>query len=272
MEALYLDARLPAGGQRFVLYHAPQGTPRGTVVAVYPFAEEMNKSRRMIGLGARALAGAGYSVVLLDLAGCGDSTGDLADASWDDWQDDVAQAVAWALARGPGPLWLWGTRAGALVAADAARRRGADANLLLWQPQSSGRQVLQQFLRLKMASQMQDGAFRGLTESLQKDLAAGRSVEVAGYCLGPRLAQGLATATLAPADGRRRVLWLEVTTREPAQLLPGSEPVLRAWREAGHDVHARVVGGPPFWQTLDIEDAPQLVVATAEAMSAAQPA
>jgi len=235
-------------------------------VAVHPFAEEMNKSRRMIGQGARALAAAGYAVLQIDLLGCGDSAGDLVDSHWDDWLDDVAQALDWLAQRHAAPQWLWGTRAGCLVAAAAARRSGKAINFLFWQPQANGKQVLQQFLRLKMASQMQQGAAKGLTDGLQKDLAAGRAVEVAGYRLGAGLAQGLAGSTLLPAPGGARVCWFEVTTRLPAQLLPGASPVIEAWRAAGFDVSSQAVSGPPFWQTLEIEDAPELVTATLRAL------
>ena len=249
-----------------MLYHEPRGPVLGSVVAVYPFAEEMNKSRRMIGLGARALAAAGFAVLQLDLLGCGDSTGDLVDARWSDWLDDVDEAASWLAQRHTAPLWLWGTRAGCLVATDAARRAERAFNFLFWQPQPSGKQVLQQFLRLKMASQMQQGATKGLTEALHKDLAAGRPVEVAGYLLGAGLAQGLAASSLLPAPAGARVCWFEVTTREPAQLLPSTQPVLDAWQAAGFQVQSAAVSGPPFWQTLEIEDAPELVDASVRAL------
>ena len=63
---------LPAGdGQRFCLYRpaefAPGGGTRGHVVFVHPFAEEMNKSRRMAALQAIA---AGISATPLGLLGC----------------------------------------------------------------------------------------------------------------------------------------------------------------------------------------------------------
>jgi exosortase A-associated hydrolase 2 len=227
----------------------------------------MNKSRRMIGLGARALAAAGYAVLQLDLAGCGDSSGSLVEAQWGDWLDDTVQALDWLGQRYSVPLWLWGTRAGCLVAADAARRCGRPLNFLFWQPQPSGKLVLQQFLRLKMASQIQHGATKGMTDALQRDLAAGRPVEVAGYVLGAGIAQGLAAASLVPPPEGRRLCWFEVTAREPSELLHGSGPVLNAWRSLGFDVQAQAVNGPPFWQTLEIEDAPALVAATVVALA-----
>ena len=46
----------------------------------HPFCEEMNKARRMAALQSRRLAALGYSVLQIDLFGCGDSSGDFADA------------------------------------------------------------------------------------------------------------------------------------------------------------------------------------------------
>src|SRR5262245_3855900 len=82
-------------GQRLYLHHRPrpEAAPRGTVLHVHPFAEEMNKSRRMAALHARALAGAGFEVLQVDLAGCGDSSGEFGDATWDDWVADVVDAA-----------------------------------------------------------------------------------------------------------------------------------------------------------------------------------
>ena len=60
---------LPAAGgeQRLCLFHAPssefRGAPRSKILYLHPFAEEMNKSRRMAALACRALAEAGHAVL-----------------------------------------------------------------------------------------------------------------------------------------------------------------------------------------------------------------
>jgi len=79
-------------GQRFALLYTPEPATkqRGAVVYVHPFGEELNKSRRMAALQARAMASAGYSVLQIDLLGCGDSTGDFGDATWEAWLADCA--------------------------------------------------------------------------------------------------------------------------------------------------------------------------------------
>jgi len=259
---------MPApGGQRLCAYHPTSGVPRGLVLYVHPFAEEMNKARRMAALQARALAAAGYAVLQIDLLGCGDSSGDFGDASWRDWVDDVQRAIEWLRAQASGPLWLWGLRAGCLVAVQAARQLKLSCNFLFWQPSSAGKLVLQQFLRLKVASTMLDGGAKGAMEALRQDLATGRAVEVAGYTLATGLAQGLDAASLLPppspassaAPSGRRLEWLELSTRPDATLSPASTQVLDAWRLAGFAVRSRVVSGPGFWQTAEIEDAPALI-------------
>ena len=265
-QAFFIEGVAPAGGQRLVLFHAPVGPVKAAVLFLHAFGEEMNKSRRMAAMTARALAAAGFAVLQLDLLGCGDSSGDIEQAGWADWINDAVAGATWLQQRYPGPLWLWGQRAGCLLAAEAAPFLAGDLHFLFWQPQASGKQTLQQFLRLKMASQMQQGASKGVTEGLHAELAQGRAVEVAGYRITPALALGMAASGLQrpPPSTGANVVWLEVTSRVPAALLPASASVLANWQAAGYQVSSQAVAGPPFWQTVEIEDAPELVTATVQ--------
>jgi len=262
---------LPAGHgeQRLCLFHAPAPTlhdgPRSKVLYLHPFAEEMNKSRRMAALACRALAEAGHAVLQIDLRGCGDSSADFGDASWADWQADVRLALAELDRRVPDtPLWLWSLRAGALL---AATDWGRPVNHLLWQPMTSGKLALQQFLRLKLAAELASGAGKGLMDQLKTELTAGRPVEIAGYRLGAALASGLEAAKLSPAGTPGRVEWLELSTREDATLTPVSEQAIKGWQDAGWTVRPQLVPGPGFWATAEIELAPALITRTVEALA-----
>lgn len=262
---------LPAahGEQRLCLFHAPspefRGAPRSKVLYLHPFAEEMNKSRRMAALACRALAEAGHAVLQIDLRGCGDSSADFGDAGWADWQADVRLGLEWLDAKAPNaPLWLWSLRAGALL---AAADWGRPVNHLFWQPMTSGKLALQQFLRLKLAAEMAGGASKGLMEQLKSELAAGRPVEIAGYRLSAALACGLEAAKLAPGGPAGRVEWLELSTREDATLTPVSEQAIKGWSDAGWAVRPRLVQGPGFWATAEIELAPALIASTVEALA-----
>jgi uncharacterized protein len=253
-----------AHSQRFCIYHPAQGAQvRSAVVYVHPWAEEMNKARRMVALQARALADAGHAVLLLDLQGCGDSSGDFGDATWAQWIADVGLATRWLQQLLPdAPLCLWGLRAGCLLATQAATQLNLHCDFLFWQPATQGKVLLQQFMRLKAAAEMQSGDAKQTMALLRAELDAGRAMEIAGYSVSAPLAQGLEAATLTPPTTPRRVLWLETSTRPEPELLPASAAAVQSWRDAGQLVTSQVVNGPAFWQTQEIEDAPQLLQAT----------
>ena len=139
-------------GRLFAIHHRPSGAPAPgeAVVYVHPFAEEMNQSRRMAALQAEALAGLGRGVLMLDLTGCGDSTGEFADARWQTWRDDVVAGCRWLGERGYRRITLWGLRLGAALAVETAcAEPGICRRLVLWQPVVSGRTLLTQFLDRK---------------------------------------------------------------------------------------------------------------------------
>lgn len=260
-EAFFLPR---ASGSRLCILHRPaDGTPRGAVLYVHPFAEEMNKTRRMVSLGARSLAAHGWAVLLIDLAGCGDSTGDFGDASWNTWQEDVFEGWAWLSARFGGSQWLWGLRAGCLLAGAAAKTIEPRPRLLFWQPVLSGRQHLVQFLRLQLARESIDGAAeRTGTQALRAELAAGKPLEIAGYRLAPSLALGLDTAELDLSGYPEEVKWFEVGAGEPGELSPGSRAKVARWVEGGVKIESLAIPGPAFWQTVEITECPALVEAT----------
>ena len=256
-------------GPRFCLFHpARAAVPRGVVVHAPAFGEEMNKSRRMVAEQARGLALLGFSVLLIDPLGCGDSAGDFGDATWAAWVADLVAAARWLRARdaahAAAPLWFWGLRAGCLLAVEAAAALGAPCDFCFWQPPAAGgKTLLQQFLRLKVAAEMLDGGAKGAMEQVKQTLAAGASVEIAGYALAPALAQGLEAARFAPpAVAPGRLVWLEVANQTGTTASPVAAKAMAAWREAGWALDADTVQGPAFWQTVEIEVAPALLAAT----------
>ncbi len=267
LQAFYLPA--PSGG-RFCLFHAPQGEHAlGRVLYAHPFAEEMNKSRRMAALQSRALAVAGFAVLQIDLFGCGDSSGTSGDATWEGWVDDLVVAHDWLQAHAAGPSWFWGLRAGCLLAAQAAGRVDEPRNYLFWQPANAGKLLVQQFLRLKAANELLSGEGKGVVNELRQRLDSGARIEVAGYELSPALVRGFEAATLSHSGQKHlpgRVEWIEISSQPDAALSPAATASAERWRAAGHVVEAQVVAGPAFWQTTEIEEAPLLIQATVAAL------
>jgi uncharacterized protein len=259
---------LPASqGELFCYLRCPRGPLRGRLVLAPPFAEEVNKCRRMVALAARALAEQGWAVLVPDLFGTGDADGEFGDATWAGWVDDLRATCAWSATLGEAPLWLWGARAGALLASGVMQSGLHVDGLLLWQPQLVGRMALGQFLRLKMAASFGGDSAGTDTRSLRQALIEGHPQEIAGYTLAPALAEGLDAATFhLPADWRGPLHWLEVGRG----LTPASTKAIDALRAEGRTVNAHCVDGPAFWQTVEVELAPALIAATSAALGAAQ--
>ena len=256
-------------GQRLCVHHAPAvgvAPAPAALVFVHAFAEEMNKSRRMVSLQCRALATAGCAVFQIDLLGCGDSSGLLSDADWSSWVADVQAGADWLVSVYPGvPLWLWGHRAGALLAAEVAAKRPSPAHLLLWQPLLAGKTQVQQFLRLKAAAGIGDGGNASAAmAAMRTALEAGQVIEVAGYPLTGTLVAGLESAALKQPREGGKVRWLEVSTRPEPGMSPASDKTVTAWRAVGLDVQTSALAGPAFWQSSEIETAPALLRATVD--------
>jgi exosortase A-associated hydrolase 2 len=256
--------------RRFCLFHPPAGTCRGAVLYVPPFAEELNRTRRMAALGARRLAARGYGVLQIDLLGTGDSAGDFADARWDLWKQDLDTGAAWLRARIDMPLTLWGLRLGALLALDHARTAAIPlAPLLLWQPVASGSTYLTQFLRLRTANAMlgEDAAAQSGTKALRAALQAGATLEIAGYDLTPELALAIdalpAPDALAPPVPAH---WFEVLGAPGQAPGPAAARAGAAWEGRGTPLHVHVVTGSAFWATTAVSTCPALLDATVDVL------
>lgn len=262
---------LPAGDRRlFALHFGPPGGARGRggVVLVPPFAEEMNKARRMLALQAQALAAAGFDVLIFDLTGTGESSGNFGDARWELWLEDVTAAVGWLEERSTGPVALVGLRLGALLALDWARVRQTELlQLVLWQPPASGQTLMTQFLRLRLAADLNE-AGRVTTKDLRAQIEAGHTIEVAGYDLAPELVRvidGVQLAGLTPPRGTA-VCVFEVAPEPGGELSLPVQAALEKWQAEGVTATSEIVAGPPFWSTQEIEVCPGLIERTTEVL------
>ncbi len=257
-------------GQRFCIYHAPPADIgiHSAVLYAHPFGEEMNRSRRVASLQARALAAIGVAVLQIDLHGCGDSSGDFAEARWQNWIDDLMQAHEWLADQTKVAVNLWGLRLGALLMLDYARQATAPVErLILWQPVTNGHAWLTQWLRLRLARQLFDtqagGDQAGSTLALRATLASGASLEVAGYELAPELAASIdaaQAAALVPTG--HAVDWFDIAANVDRPMTPANVKIIADWQQQGVRVSAHQVVGQPFWSLPEIVSCPALVTAT----------
>ena len=243
VEPFFFDAD---PGTRFSLYHAPapQVPARGAILYVHPFAEELNRTRRMASLQAHRFAAMGYAVLQIDLFGCGDSCGDFNAARWELWKRDLGTARAWLAERSTGPMHVWGLRLGGLLALDYAAGSHVDG-IILWQPFLHGRTCINQFLRQALGP---DPDSPRTTAALRTALIGRGMLEVDGYELAAPLAQAIDACTAAdlvlPACP---VHWFAVGAPAPARVAASAARLAAGWAAGGTTVHFHALDGAPFW-------------------------
>lgn len=254
-----------ARGAIFVLVRTPVLAPIAAVLVVPPFAEEMNKCRRMVTEMALGLAGRRLATVVPDLHGTGDSGGGFADADWATWRADLAATTKWCAASGHPVSGLLAIRIGCALALDAldSGELPASARSVLWQPVFDGGRHLAQFLRLRIAASLMEDRKESLAD-LKARLSQGETVEVAGYGLSSRLAADLENRQqpqhLQAAFGE--VAWFEIMRESGAPLSPSSARLLEGTRRHGVPIVARSFAGEPFWSSTEIIVNPDVVRAT----------
>jgi len=239
--------------------------PDEYLLIVPPFAEEMNKCRRMTTLLAHRLAALGMGVILIDLSGTGESWGDFHDASYELWLDDLATVQDWIVAKDARLTCVLGIRFGALPALQFARDCQTCKQILLWQPAVSGKVVLSQFLRLRVAANMmaQDGSGDSVA-SLTAAFSAGESVEVAGYNISPELFRSineLQLTELPPRTGQR-IAWFQITPMKDSPIPPAGQRVIDTLTDQGANIDSRCIQGDAFWNATEITTCDALIDAT----------
>lgn len=256
-------------GRIFVIHRTPQASDvHSGVVLVPPFAEEMNRSRRMLTLLAEALADAGYHTVLPDFFGTGDSEGEFVEASWSGWLDQLACCVE-SLQRDYGieRYSLVAVRAGALVAADYLRRAvNMPERLVLWQPVIDGGAYLSQFLRLRLAADMlSEEKNRETLSSMKQQLEAGQTIEVAGYALTSAISDGLSSSSLKqiPPEHLPPTCWIDLVSSEGQVSPQANRKLVDAFAEVGGKICYTVCTGLPFWNSVETVENSEIIAKTA---------
>jgi exosortase A-associated hydrolase 2 len=267
--AFFLPA---AGGGRYCMYYPvpPDVTLQGALLLIPPFGEELNRTRRLAAQQARLLASLGFAVLQIDLFGCGDSAGELRDARWETWLDDLETAHAWISTETRQFPVLWAVRLGALLALDlAVRLEYPPSRLLLWAPVTSGLLFARQFLRQHVAGQMLNDKTEPQedTAALRRRLADGEAIEVAGYEFTTELMEAIESRSAVSTIPRcRQIDWFDINAH-PGQSIPiATRQLIDGWTAAHIGVRYLQVQSPQFWSIQDAAECPELLRATYAAL------
>ncbi len=256
-------------GQIFAVYHAPIGEakPWGNVLVVPAFNEEMNRCRSMVTVQAQALAQLGVGTLVIDLFGTGESDGEHGDARWDIWIENVRQGMEWLDAQPGGCTGLLGIRLGVALALTALQQDQKKRALIAWQPVVDGKSCLTQFMRMRIAANMDRTDIpKDTTAGMRAQLAEGKSIEVAGYEIHPELAtsiENLRLTELIPHESVS-IAWLEKGGGEENEISPASKNLLASWQRAGRATEVMPFDGPAFWALYERFLATDLVKKTSD--------
>ncbi len=252
-------------GELFAMYYPPSSgsKPKKVFLHIPAFAEEMNKSRRMVALQARAFAQHGFGVLVMDLLGTGDSFGNFSEATWLIWQRNIDTAIQWLIEQGAESINLWSLRIGGLLAMDFVSKSCAKIDkLFCWQPVLNGETFVMQFLRLRVAAAVMDRhAPQEKTSELKQQLLDGKAIEVAGYLLNPDLIMPMLALRANELDlsAISEVVMFEVVASEDKETSPANAKFIEILNSKNQRATIKTVVGSPFWATQEIVAVPDLI-------------
>ncbi len=239
----------------FFLQFRPEFAPRAHVLYLPPFGEEMNRCRALVATQARRFARDGLTCTILDFYGTGDSSGELCEATLPIWRQNIQDMLERLLARHACPVYLWGCRLGALLGLDfLAFQPDSTMKLLLWQPVVSGKAYVTQLLRQRSAALMQTGKKPESTAEMKNRLAAGETLEVAGYRIGGELIRAISGLDIAQVvqdrlpDNKPEIFWFEHLPDEESGPGARARRAIEELRHGGAQVTVIPFNGEPLWQ------------------------
>jgi exosortase A-associated hydrolase 2 len=280
LQAQFLDGF--DGGRRVALWALPpNGMPSaGSILCIQPFLDEATLARRAIVAQALRLAARGWTTLVPDLYGTGDSDGETRDATFEHWRADLLRASRIARLRADGPHVVWGVRMGALLAAELSVALDQLAQgYVFWQPPASGKALIDPLLKLaKVGAVARAGESAGAAsgaaasarvsagppaspvtpEAAASSAAASNTIELGGYRLARVLVDELAALTMSPpvagtGSAPCPALMLGVQ-RNAGASMPAPKALsdlAERWLAAGSLASLRVVSGEPFWSSME---------------------
>ncbi|MEN7343988.1 MAG: hypothetical protein AAAFM81_13640 [Pseudomonadota bacterium] len=231
----------------------------GTLCVIQPFAEELNRARMPIKRMAIEATSFGWTTHVIDLSGTGDSSGDFSNASLGRWRQELQKTLnlLFRLAPANAARGLLAIRSSMLLLSGLQLNSALD-RVIAWQPVSSGRKWLREFLRI--ASMRSLSSTEDKPTRKPKDiLAESGAIEIAGYWLSREFADELSQteATIEPE------LCPAIDIIElGATVSPALQKFDEALQSGGIASTLIVAPNEPFWRIQEPVDTNSLSTAT----------
>lgn len=209
---------------------SPAGAPAGAAIIVSPLFEEKRCAHRTLFIAAQRMATAGYTTLIPELTGIGNSAGNLTAINIDNWLVDLQSAVA--VLPADLPLTIIGCRAGALFS--IAALGGFDVSrIILWQPAISGKTYLREAILRRMS---QNSILGGEKPKVGE-------FEIEGQLLSAELFTGIQTLKMPDMVSHADIRLLQCSFSE--KILGDYARLQERWGEA---LTISAIIGKPFWQ------------------------
>lgn len=234
-----LKANFVAGEKGLLYQVSRQVTPcLGVVLYISPLFESVNQVRHVYTKSASENVTQGFSSLIYDHFGCGDSQGELLEATFSLWQDDLLTQIM-QLKRG-----LLAHQSLTLVAFSSAALL-LNAQILqhvdsvqLWQPEINGEKYVKQFKRLQ------------LLESSVNTHLPDTDIEISGYLMKKTLLAEIKAQNLAVSMMNCPLHWLEILADNQQHMLPSRAKEARSIVDSAQLL---VLNDSHFWQTSDLQ-------------------
>ncbi|MCC8019037.1 MAG: alpha/beta hydrolase [Rikenellaceae bacterium] len=171
--------------QLFGMVYSPEVANGRGVLMIHPFGEERKSSVRILVMMAKALCREGFSVMLFDLCGHGDSSYDMEEGGICAWMEDIRDAAAY-LCRlsGMDRVSLVGLRFGSYLASLFASQSENIERLILLEPVTEPTKYLRKSLRSKLVKELITvGAISSNRAQLISGLKNDITVDFDGYAI-----------------------------------------------------------------------------------------
>jgi exosortase A-associated hydrolase 2 len=245
-------------GTLFTLKISPNNKTNKIILIIPPFAEEMNKSRRMMSTLLATAARDDITGYLFDLYGTGDSEGDFCDATWQRWLDNVFEMIVHCCkTQGVKSLSIVAIRSGALLLNDLINRDSSRLTTYLkdihyWCPVINSAQFVNQLFRVCLASNMLKKNAKSTIAELFQLLEEDGWIDIAGYRLNSELVRSIKEANeyVSDTNVEARFFFYELTksgVRSPAFL-----NYIKRIEDEHVSVTSKSITGLPFWNSQEI--------------------
>lgn len=233
------------------------------MIFVPPFAEEMNRSKRMYVLCSRLLANAGVHAICFDFAGTGDSSGEWGEYRLTDWKANLTDTYNYVRRFSTKTSFVT-LRDSALIAFELIKHANIKIErCVLWYPIDNREALIRQLIRMKIAAAMASDLKKITSKEVLSGIEQSGFLEVGGYHVRSYLLdefrQQNVTNHIQAVLDRTHVHWMTTGKKQTSPHLPVCLSKLNLSEPQQTHMHLHQVEDVKFWMQQEVTISPKLL-------------